>query len=130
LLQLTLQYARFGAVGLAATATHAVMFMSLIELMGLRPLGANFAAFGIAVLVSFLGHAHWTFPRQTGDRTWQQRATFMRFALVALTGLALNSLAVLLVINILAQPYQYALVLMICVVPLIVFALSKLWAFA
>jgi hypothetical protein len=49
---------------------------------------------------------------------------------IALAGLALNSLAVYLVVNRLGLPYQYALVLMIGVVPLLVFALSKFWAFA
>jgi putative flippase GtrA len=131
LLHLALQYARFGAVGLAATATHAVMFTGLIEFAGLAPLVANFAAFGTAVLVSFFGHFHWTFRSQTGAHGWQQqRAAFMRFAQVALAGLALNSLAVLLVVNLLALPYPYALILMVTVVPLVVFAMSKFWVFA
>jgi putative flippase GtrA len=129
--RLALQYARFGGVGMAATATHAVMFMVFIELVGLAPLVANFAAFGIAVLVSFLGHFHWTFRNETAGHDWQQQRTaFVKFALVALAGLTLNSLAVILVVNLLALPYQYALILMVCIVPLLVFALSKFWAFA
>ena len=128
---LALQYARFGAVGVAATATHAVMFTAFLELVGLAPLVANFAAFGIAVLVSFLGHFHWTFWTETADQDWQQqRAAFVRFTVVALSGLALNSLAVILVVSVFALPYQYALILMVCVVPLLVFTLSKFWAFA
>jgi putative flippase GtrA len=131
LLHLALQYARFGAVGLAATATHAVMFAGFIEFVGLAPLVANFAAFGIAVLVSFLGHFHWTFRSQTAAHgRQQQRAAFVRFAQVALAGLALNSLAVILIVNLLALPYLYALILMVGVVPLVVFAMSKFWAFA
>ena len=125
------QYARFGIVGLGATAAHVTTFAALIEWARLPPLLANFVAFGVAVLVSFVGHFHWTFQRETAGQHWQQqRAAFARFALVAITGLALNSFAVVLVVNLLAAPYQYALVLMICVVPVVVFVLSKSWAFA
>lgn len=128
---LVLQYARFGAVGLGATAIHVSTFTTLIEWAGLAPLLANLAAFSIALLVSFVGHFHWTFRGRTADPRWQrQRVAFSRFALVALAGLALNSVVVVLVVNLLMLPYEYALVAMICVVPFLIFALSKLWAFA
>ena len=131
LLRLALQYARFGAVGLAAAAVHVTMFTVFIEVAGFAPLAANFVAFGIAVLVSFLGHFRWTFRGQTAGGGWQrQRTALSRFIIVALTGLALNSLAVYVVVNVLAWPYHYAIVLMISVVPVIVFTLNKFWAFA
>lgn len=129
--RLALQYARFGTVGLTAAAVHVLMFTAAIELGGLVPLAANFVAFGIAVLVSFAGHFRFTFRGQIAGGGWQrQRSALARFVVVALTGLALNSLAVYLVVNRLAWPYGYAILLMIFVVPLIVFALSKFWAFA
>jgi putative flippase GtrA len=127
---LVLQYARFGAVGVIATVTHVLMFTTGIELAGLAPLAANFAAFGIAVLVSFLGHLHWTFGGQIAShQRQQQRAALARFIVVALTGLALNSLVVYLVVHLMGLPYQYAIVLMISVVPLLIFVFLKLWVF-
>ena len=39
--RLGVQYARFGTVGLSATATNAVLFVMLVELTGLAPLLAN-----------------------------------------------------------------------------------------
>jgi putative flippase GtrA len=131
LFHLALQYARFGTVGLAAAAIHVSMFTAFIELAGFVPIAANFVAFGIAVLVSFFGHFLWTFRSQTASGGWKrQRTAFSKFIIVALTGLALNSLAVYVVVNHLAWPYQYAIVLMLSVVPLVVFALNKFWAFA
>jgi putative flippase GtrA len=131
LLRLGLQYARFGTIGLAAAATHVLIFVAVIELAGVAPLAANFIAFSVAVLVSFYGHLRWTFRGQSeGGGRQRQRTALLRFALVALTGLALNSLAVHVVVDVLAWPYQYAIVLMLSVVPLVVFALSKFWAFA
>jgi putative flippase GtrA len=131
LLRVGMQYARFGTVGVAAAAIHVLMFSASIELAGLAPLAANFVGFGVAVVVSFFGHFQWTFRGQTaGGSRRRQRTALARFTLVALTGLALNSLAVYVVVNLLALPYHYAILLMISVVPLVVFALSKLWAFA
>jgi putative flippase GtrA len=131
LLRLALQYARFGTVGIAAAAIHILMFTASIELGGLPPLAANFVAFGVAVVVSFFGHFRWTFRDHTAGDGWgRQCVAFSRFVVVALTGLALNSLAVYVVVNLLAWPYYYAIVLMIAFVPLVVFALNKFWAFA
>jgi hypothetical protein len=48
---------------------------------------------------------------------------------VSLAGLALNSLAVYVVVHVLAMPYVYAIALMVTVVPVGTFVLSRSWAF-
>ena len=58
------QLARFGAVGGAATAVHSVVYLATTA-RGLTALAANFAGFACAVVVSYLGHRHWTFAEQT-----------------------------------------------------------------
>jgi putative flippase GtrA len=131
--RLVAQYTKFGTVGLAATATHVLAFALLIEAGGLSPLAANLAAFGVALFVSFLGHFHWTFRWEIDGADALRRhtagAALARFGLVALIGLALNSLAVYAVVNVLLLPYAYAIAVMLSVVPLLVFAMSKLWVF-
>ena len=129
LLRHLLQYLRFGAVGLAATAVHALAFVALIELAASPPLLANLAAFALAVLVSFGGHRHWTFRSAAGRRP-ARRAALARFVLVALLGLGLNSLAVYLIADRLELSYWYALAVMVTAVPLIIFVISKHWVFA
>ncbi|HEX5078773.1 MAG TPA: GtrA family protein [Geminicoccaceae bacterium] len=134
--RLGLQYARFGTIGLGATATNALLFVMLVELAGLAPLLANAVAFCVAVLVSFHGHFHWTFPRaaarpaERADDRRQRRAALARFVVVALIGLALNSLAIWAVVDLMALPYAYALIVMVVVVPPLLFILNKRWAFA
>ena len=56
--------------------------------------------------------------------------TLSKFIVVTLIGLCLNSLAVYMVTEALALPYVYAILLMVSVVPITVFLLSKIWAFA
>ena len=127
------QYAKFGVVGLTATGVHAGVFTLLNELFALEPLAANVIAFGVAVFVSYLGNFHWTFKADPGEGGDDGRAhvpmTFAKFVLVAVTGLILNSAAVYLVMEVMGLPYGYAIIPMVGVVPIIVFALSKFWAF-
>lgn len=124
-----LQYARFGVVGLAATGVHVVLFATLIEARLAAPLLANAFAFCLALLISFAGHFWLTFPAERRRSRRRGLDALFRFAIVALLGLALNSLTVYLIVDLLEMSYRYAMVPMISVVPLAVFVLSKFWAF-
>jgi putative flippase GtrA len=131
-MQLALQYLRFGAVGLAATLTHALMFVLLMETARIPALAANLAAFSIAVIVSFLGHFHWTF-RETGgygSSLFQQTNALLKFATVAVIGFSINSVAIFITVDVLLLSYYYAVVIMVGIVPPMVFVISKHWAFA
>lgn len=126
------QYAKFGLVGLTATAVHISVFTLLIELLNIRPIIANVAAFSIAVFVSYWGNFYWTFKApidmEMGYRRYPSNS-LAKFVVVAVTGLLLNSLIVYLTVDLLSLPYGYAIILMVSIVPVIVFALNKLWAF-
>jgi len=128
LVTLALQGSRFAIVGMAATATHVLVMIALVEAASVTPMAGNVLGFLIAVLVSFAGHFYWTFAAP--DRRGQAWAgAFRKFVVVALSGLALNSLAVYLVVDIYALYYYWAVAIMVTIVPLVVFLLSKCWAF-
>jgi putative flippase GtrA len=130
-MQYTVQYFKFGTVGLWATLVHVLMFVTMIEILALRPLLSNLLAFSVAVSVSFAGHFHWTFrPDSVEHRGRPKSAPLMKFFLAAFLGLVLNSMAIYFLIDMFSLPYVYALVVMIFVVPIIVFLISKHWAFA
>ncbi len=126
--RLGLQYARFGGVGLCSTATHVGVFSGLIELLAVTPVISNLVAFCVAVVVSFVGHFHWTFPGDAGQGR-PARAAFLRFGATAIFGLALNTLIVYLVDRVFGLPYLYAILGMVILVPPIVFVIAKFWAF-
>lgn len=121
---------KFGTVGAAATGVHVVAFILWIELAGLAPIWANVAAFCVAVTVAFTGHFSWTFSHHAGPDKPGLHGTFAKFVVVALAGLAMNSLCVYLIVDALSLSYIFAAVLMSTVVPACVFALSKFWVFA
>ena len=119
-----LQYIRFAGVGAAATAVHIVLFAALIELLQISALVANLAAFGAALLLSFVGHCRWTFRLQDGH--WRALG---RFTVIAVLGLGLNSAIAYGIADRLNWHYAYAVVAMVTATPVALFLLSRCWAF-
>ncbi len=116
---------RFAAVGVLATLSHAAIGLALAEGMGLPALWANFPAFGAAVLVSYFGNLAWTFG--LGD---EGLARLPRFLVIAVAGLFFNQLIVFAAVDLLGWSYRLALVVVVLVVPLLTFIMSRRWVFA
>lgn len=121
------QVFKFAIVGGFATATHAGLFIFIIEAKIASALQANFAAFVVAFLVSFLGQYHWTF-KNSSDSHWTQK--MVRFMVVALIGLGLNTAAVYIIVDQFLLPYAYAVLFMTTIVPVTTFIINKKWAFS
>lgn len=121
------QVFKFIIVGGLATATHASLFVLIIEANIANALQANFIAFAVAFLISFLGQYHWTFIN-SGNSHWAQK--MLRFMLVALIGLGLNTAAVYIIVDKFILPYLYAVLFMTTVVPATTFIINKRWAFS
>lgn len=111
-------------MGLGATLIHVVVALGLQHLLDLAPLLANFLAYGSAVSFSYLGNALWTFRGQS-----RGLAAALRFLAVSLLGLVLNQGVVHITVNVLGWPFAIALAIVVMVVPVTIFALSRLWAF-
>jgi putative flippase GtrA len=121
------QIAIFIVVGSAAALTHLTVVALVVELLHLKPLAANVIGFCVAFLVSFGGHARWTFPlapeRYAAART--------RFFAVASTGFVLNQAVYAEVLYLFGPRYYLpALAAVLVGVAVATFLLSKLWAFA
>ena len=122
------QLSKFASVGVIATAVHAVVYGFAGRL--LEPMLANLLGFIVAFIFSYSGHFLWTFRAQTqGQQLHKAIAYQFRFLVVAVSGLMLNSVAVWVVTQWLQIDYLYAVVPMVLVVPVVTFALAKLWAF-
>jgi putative flippase GtrA len=117
------QIARFGVVGVTATAVHVAIGMGLNSGAGMAPFCANLVAFCCALVVSYLGQTRLTFPWSAAGH-----GAFARFTLVALVGLCLNQAIVWLVTSVLARPYWLALAIIVATVPVTTFLLLKSWA--
>lgn len=116
---------RFAVSGGLATGTHALVFVTLIEWLAVRPLFAAGVAFVLALFVSYGMNYHWTF-----SVSGPHRIMLPRFFLVAVSGLLLNLGITYAVVDVAGYWYGYALLLVVLLVPLMTFVLSRLWVFS
>lgn len=123
------QVAKFGIVGVVTTATHVLVLSGLVELAEMEPILANTVAFLVSFAISFVGHFLWTFGGTDSGRMRRWHAALPRFLIVAVLGFLLNSLIVFSIVNVMSLSYRYAIVLIVTVVPVCTFVLSRYWAF-
>ena len=109
--------------------THAGVMTLSVEAFGVSPFWGNVLGFAVAVAVSYFGHFYWTFARADRSRPGLQES-IPKFIATALSGLALNGLAVYVIVDLWSASYLYALPIIVFVTPLAVFLLCKCWAFA
>lgn len=114
----------FGAVGVAASVTHATVGILLVRNGILEPFKANILAFLTAFVVSYVGHYSFSFRSDAAHG-----GALTKFFLVAVLGLAMNQMIVLIVVNWQKLPYELALGIVFLTVPVSTYLLSRFWAF-
>ncbi|MET0091667.1 MAG: GtrA family protein, partial [Candidatus Thiodiazotropha sp.] len=86
----------------------------------------NIFAFLIAFGVSYIGHSLWTFSH----KKHQHNKTVARFLGVAVFSFALNEGGYYLLLEYTQMEYLFSLLIVLIIVPVITFILSKYWAFS
>lgn len=115
-----LQMLRFGAVGLAATLVHFSVALAFGAVVGMSSvLLINAAGFLAALIVSFLGHYHFTF-----SSSQSYASAFTRFSIVALLCFTASSLCVTLS-GYLQLPDIVQLLFGVVVIPIVSYIASK-----
>jgi putative flippase GtrA len=120
------QFVRYTITGGFVTALGASLYWVLAALLGVAPLLANLLAYLVMVSTGYVMHSRWSFRGHGGRR---DPGTTLRFFLVSLVSLALNSLFVWLLTGLLAGPEWWPVLTMLFVTPVVVFALNRQWVF-
>ncbi|MBA3909496.1 MAG: hypothetical protein C0524_06330 [Rhodobacter sp.] len=118
------QLIRFGGVGGLATVIHVLSALAVQQAFPVPAQLANLAGFFAAVLVSYVGHARFTFG--AGLRSGPQ---FLRFVLLSVLGLATSSATVWLITAWLGLGFITAMATVAAVVPLMTYLAMRLWVF-
>lgn len=119
------QVIRFGLVGLTAASIHFFTVIFVVQLSGIKPLIANFFGFIVAFQMSYWGHRRWTF-RQTSA---SHRVALPRLLCVQLINFTANE-SLFYFFLLLNLPYPVALLIVLTVLPIFTFVMSKRWVFA
>lgn len=117
------QLCRFGVVGLSAAMIHFSVVVWLVSMQSVPPLMANVAGFILAFQVSYWGHRQWTFRVQT-----EHKPAALKLLLVQGLNFSLNE-ALFATFLALQIPYQWALLIVLSILPAFTFILSKQWVF-
>ncbi len=117
-------FARFSVTGLVATIAHGAVLNLLVLAAGLHPTIANIGAFLTAYSISYLGHYYFSFRSRE-----VHAAAAPKFFIVALIGLALNTLIFVIVVNMLRWHYMIAFAAVIMLTPPTIFLISRKFVF-
>ena len=112
--------ARFGVIGLLATAVHLLVASLCFLVGGLQELPANILAFAVAFPVSYFGHRYFTF-RTAGSA--------IRFLMVSGASFVANNTILVALLEILELEGVYAITAALVLTPVMVFLLSRYWVF-
>ena len=124
--EIGLQGGRFIVVGIAATITHLLMAVLLIEGLGLKSAAlANALGVIAGSSVSYAGNYFWTF-RRGGSHLLR----LPKFVVSYMTVFVLSSLAMLLIADLGGIAYLLPLIAVVSVTPVVTFLLNRYWVFA
>lgn len=124
-LPLLTQLFRFCLVGLTAAAIHFTIVVMLVQLASFAPLVANVFGFLVSFQVSYWGHRRWTFRDTIIDHV----IAFPKLLLLQLFNLAVNETLFYFFLAC-HLPYPIALLIVLTILPLYTFVISKLWVFS
>lgn len=116
----------FTVVGAAAAVAHYVIAVTLEGLLQMNPAWANVMGFFFAFPVSYIGHHKFSFANHL--KTHQH--ALPKFMLVAVFGFLANQTMVLLCLRFTALPFWLVLAVVMLLVAICTYLLSKHWAFS
>jgi putative flippase GtrA len=123
-LKLTYRLLYFIGVGGTAALVHLSIVLSLVSFFKLHPLLANMIAFSVSFNISFIGHKHLTFS-QLHD---QKKLKLPHYFLVALSAGVINESLYFLLLRHTKLNYIIALILVLGMVSIYSFIISRFWA--
>ena len=123
------RWVRFGIVGGAASVSYFLLGLLFVSVLALPTLAGNALAYALSFIVSYLGQCLWTFrAAEAGSGIATNRTMLPRFAATQAVGLCCNSAIVWLLVR-LGVPYAWAMPVAVLTVPVMVYALCKVWVF-
>lgn len=115
----------FTLVGALAAAVHYVVAVGLEAGLHVAPAWANPCGFLLAFPVSYIGHGKLSFAGHTAPHA----QAFPKFLLVACSGFFANQLLLLSLLELLALPFWFTLAVVMVIVAVTTYVLSRYWAF-
>lgn len=121
---LSSKFLRFAIVGTGGAIVHVTTVMLLVNYLQMHPLSANVAGFLLGFQVSYFGHRYWTFS----DSNVRHQTAFPRLLALQIFNFGANETMFYILLS-LHLPYLIALLIVLCILPVMTFTVSRLWIF-
>ncbi|HAJ70829.1 MAG TPA: polysaccharide synthesis protein GtrA [Methylophilaceae bacterium] len=115
----------FTVIGAVAACVHYIVAVGLERFVSLQPTWSNVLGFALAFPVSYIGHSKFSFASQNA----LNRQALPRFLCVALAGFVANQSLVVLGLRYTPLPFWLLLGIVMVVVAVSTYLLSRYWAF-
>jgi putative flippase GtrA len=119
------QLLRFLISGALVTLLGVAVYAVVALVLGWHPQLGNLLAYFVAMATGYVMHSRWSF-RDHGERT---KSTALKFVIVSLISLGLNSLWVALITGPLGLGPAWPILPMLFVTPAVTFTLNRYWVF-
>jgi putative flippase GtrA len=121
------QIFRYGVSGGAAALLYSVIYWELASGLTVKPIVANVVAWLASLVSSYALHSRWSFREQVHDPG--SRQAMIRFLCINFAGLALNSLWVWLIVDVMKFDVRAPLIPVLLITPWFTFYACRRWAF-
>lgn len=115
---------KFGLVGVLNTLINWIIF-AVLNFVGVYYIIANVIAYVIATINSYIWNSRWVFKYKGEDK----KETTTKFILLNLAGLALNTMILYLLVDLIGLNKLIALVITTVIVMVINYIVNKIWVF-
>ena len=119
-----ISFIKFGIVGAANTLINWIIFF-MLNYMGVYYITANIIAYLIATANSYFWNSKWVFKSKKQDNLKTQ----VRFTLLNLIGLVLNSIVLYLLVDLLHLSKMISLIIATAIIMIINYFINKVWVF-
>ena len=119
------QLVRFLISGALVTLLGVAVYAIVALVLGWHPQLGNLLAYLVAMATGYVMHSRWSF-RDHGERT---KSTAVKFVIVSLISLGLNSFWVALITGPLGLGPAWPILPMLFVTPAVTFTLNRYWVF-
>jgi len=115
---------KFISVGAIATIIQYVIFITLVELFSVGAVMASALGYGTSSILNYILNYHFTFSSNA-----KHRVAAVKFTIVVIIGLSLNSLIMYLLVTVIDSHYLLAQIITTGVVLIFNFVVHKYWTY-
>lgn len=117
-------FIKFLGIGAIATIIQYIIFIVLVEFSSLTVVLASGLGYGISSIFNYLMNYHYTFSSGA-----KHKVAALKFTLVALVGLSLNSLLMYLLVELFNVHYIISQIMVTGIILVVNFFAHKLWTY-